>query len=66
MMATETSITKDGVSCKPIEGTPAEMEELDKSYRHLCALRDEVIAMGVMPPIAEWHTLNPYLDKKTC
>ena len=64
MMATETSITKDGVSCKPIEGTPAEMEELDKSYRHLCALRDEV--MGVMPPIAEWHTLNPYLDKKTC
>lgn len=65
-MATETSITKDGVSCKPIEGTPAEMEELDKSYRHLCALRDEVIAMGVMPPISEWHTLNPYLDRKTC
>ncbi|MDE6487175.1 MAG: malate dehydrogenase [Muribaculaceae bacterium] len=66
MMATETSITKNGVTCKPIHGTPEEMEELDKSYRHLCALRDEVIAMGVMPPISEWHTLNPYLDKKTC
>ncbi len=66
MMATETSITKDGVTCKPIKGTPAEMEELDKSYRHLCALRDEVIAMGVMPPISEWHKLNPHLNKHTC
>lgn len=42
------------------------MAELDKSYQHLCALRDEVIAMGVMPPIAEWGKLNPNLDKHTC
>ena len=32
---------------------------LEKSYKHLCALRDEVIAMGVLPPISEWHALNP-------
>lgn len=66
MMATETSITADGVSCKPISGTPEEMKELEQSYRHLCALRDEVIAMGVMPPIDKWKEINPYLDEKTC
>jgi len=32
---------------------------LEKSYKHLCALRDEVIAMGVLPAISEWHKLNP-------
>ena len=66
MMAMETTIGPDGVSCRPIAGTPAEQAELEKSYEHLCKLRDEVIAMGVMPPIAEWHKLNPYLDEKTC
>lgn len=66
MMATETSITADGVVCKPLTGTHAEMAELDKSYEHLCKLRDEVIEMGVMPPIADWHKLNPALDRKTC
>lgn len=65
MMATETSITKDGVVCKPIKGTPEEEKELEKSYEHLCKLRDEVIEMGVMPPIADWHRLNPYMDEKT-
>ena len=66
MMATETTITKDGVACVAVKGTPEEMAELDKSYEHLCALRDEVIAMGVMPPISEWAKYNPYLDEKTC
>ncbi len=65
MMASETTITKDGVTVKEVTGTPDEMAALEKSYRHLCALRDEVIAMGVMPPIDQWKTLNPYLDKKT-
>ena len=66
MMAMETTISKNGVECKPINGTPEEEKELEKSYEHLCKLRDEVIEMGVMPPIAEWHRLNPYMDKKTC
>ena len=66
MMASMTTITKDGTVCTPMHGTPEEMAELDASYKHLCALRDEVIAMGVMPPIADWKNINPNLDEKTC
>ena len=40
-------------------GTPEEIASLEESYRHLAKLRDEVIAMGVIPPIAEWAGLNP-------
>jgi len=42
-----------------VHGTPEEEAALEKSYKHLCALRDEVIAMGVLPAISEWHKLNP-------
>lgn len=66
MMAMETSITKDGVRCMPVKGTPEEESALEQSYRHLCTLRDEVISMGVMPPIDQWSKLNPYLDEMTC
>lgn len=59
MMAMETTIDKNGVSYKEIKGTPEEQKELDESYKHLCTLRDEVIAMGVLPPITDWHKLNP-------
>ncbi|MEE0977894.1 MAG: malate dehydrogenase [Muribaculaceae bacterium] len=61
MMAAETTITADGVKARIVEGTPEEQAELRKSYGHLCKLRDEVIAMGVMPPIAEWSKINPNL-----
>lgn len=66
MMAMETDITARGTECRPVKGTPEEEADLEKSYRHLVKLRDEVIEMGVMPPISEWHKLNPYLDEKTC
>ena len=59
MMAMETSITKDGITYKEVAGTPVEQEELEKSYEHLCKLRDEVIEMGIIPAIKDWHTLNP-------
>lgn len=49
MMAMETSITKDGVTYKEVTGSPSEQEELEKSYEHLCKLRDEVIEMGIIP-----------------
>ena len=61
MMAMETTLDKDGVHCKEVEGTPQENKELDQSYHHLCKLRDEVIAMGVLPPVDKWHALNPNL-----
>ena len=62
MMAMETSITKDGVHYKEVSGTPAEQKELEESYRHLCKLRDEVIAMGILPAIEDWHALNANID----
>ena len=59
MMAWETDITADGCHLKPVKGTPEEEATLEKSYEHLCALRDEVIAMGVLPAISEWNKINP-------
>ena len=59
MMAWETSITKDGVALKEVKGTPEEEDCFGKETTTSCALRDEVIAMGVLPPISEWHALNP-------
>ena len=61
MMAMETSITKDGVSYSEIKGTPEEMDELKKSYQHLADLRQQVIDMGIIPPVEQWHTINPNL-----
>ncbi|MDE7470325.1 MAG: malate dehydrogenase, partial [Paramuribaculum sp.] len=61
MMAMETTISKDGVTYREVDGTPAEKAELEQSYEHLCKLRDEVIAMGVLPAIADWSKINPNL-----
>lgn len=61
MMAMETTVDKNGVTVHPVNGTPEEHKELDQSYHHLCKLRDEVIAMGVMPPIDQWKNINPNL-----
>lgn len=59
MMAMETTVDASGVHVLPVKGTPAEEADLEKSYHHLCALRDEVISMGVLPPVEEWNKLNP-------
>lgn len=61
MMAMETTVDKNGVTVHPVNGNPEEHKELDQSYHHLCKLRDEVIAMGVMPPIDQWKNINPNL-----
>lgn len=61
MMAMETTVDKNGIEVKPVKGAPAEEAELEKSYKHLCQLRDEVIEMGVLPPVADWSKLNPNL-----
>ena len=62
MMAMETEITKDGVHYKELNGTPEEETKLKESYAHLCKLRDEVIEMGVLPAIKDWHSINPNID----
>ncbi len=61
MMAMETTVDKNGVEVKPVGGTPEEHKELDQSYHHLCKLRDEVISLGIIPPISEWSQINPNL-----
>ncbi len=64
MMAMETLLTKEGAVIQPVKGTPDEEAALDASYKHLCALRDEVISLGIMPPVADWKAINPWLDEK--
>ncbi len=61
LMAMESEITKEGVAYKNVQGTPEEHAALTESYKHLCKLRDEVIAMGIIPPVEEWRSLNPHL-----
>jgi len=61
LMAMETEITKEGVRYRNVQGTAEEHKALADSYAHLCKLRDEVISMGIVPPVAEWGRLNPHL-----
>lgn len=61
MMAMETTLDKDGVHYGAIEGTDEEKAELQRSYEHLAAMREQVVGFGVIPPVQEWHTLNPNL-----
>jgi len=60
-MAMETTLDKDGVHLSMPEGTPEEIEALKASYTHLTKLRDEVIEMGVLPPLDQWSSVNPNL-----
>ena len=61
MMAMEVSITESGSAYEEVIGTPEEMAELKKSYDHLVKMREEVIALGVLPPVEKWHEINPNL-----
>ncbi|MFH0909184.1 MAG: malate dehydrogenase [bacterium] len=61
MMAMETKLAADGVSWTMPTGTEQELNDLSASYGHLVKLRDEVITMGILPPLDQWSTLNPHL-----
>jgi malate dehydrogenase len=61
MMAMEVSITEKGSAYEEVVGTPEEMAELKKSYEHLVKMREEVIALGVLPPVEKWGEINPNL-----
>ena len=61
MMAMEVSITEKGSAYEEVVGTPEEMAEVKKSYEHLVKMREEVIALGVLPPVEKWHEINPNL-----
>jgi len=55
LMAVETRLDREGVHGTIPRGTADEMAALRASYQHLVKMRDEVIAMGVLPPLAEWR-----------
>ena len=61
MMAMPTRITSDGIYQKPIMGTDDEIKTLDASNEHLEGLRDQVIKMGALPEVKDWHKVNPNL-----
>ena len=61
MMAMETRIDKDGVHCLETKGTDEEMTALKQSAEHLAAMIAQVAEMGIIPPVADWATLNPNL-----
>lgn len=61
MMAADVRFTPGGIvgSIPPADGE--DTNALRESYTHLCGLRDEVIAAGILPPVARWRTVNPRL-----
>ncbi len=62
VMGMETVIDKDGVRyAQEIKGTEEEKAALKASYEHLVKMRDEVIAMGVIPAVEDWSSVNPNL-----
>jgi malate dehydrogenase len=61
MMAMPTVIDATGVHYSEVKGTADELAALDASYVHLCKMRDEIVELGIVPPVAEWKKLNPYL-----
>ncbi len=58
MMAMETTLDKNGVNYGELKGTDAEMAELRASYKHLTAMVDEVISLGILPTRDKWNTIN--------
>ena len=61
MMAMPTTIDKTGVHFTEPAGTEEEMASLKKSYEHLCKMRDEIVELGIVPPVSEWTKMNPNL-----
>ena len=61
MMAMETRLDAEGVFWEMPRGTDEEIEALRASYAHLSKLRDEVIEMGTLPPLADWSKVNSNL-----
>jgi malate dehydrogenase len=61
MMAADATFTRDGLTGRIPEGDAEDMAALRDSYAHLCKLRDEVIAAGLLPPLEQWRGVNPHL-----
>ena len=61
MMAMPTTIDKTGVHFVAPTGTEEEMAGLQRSYEHLCKMRDEIVELGIVPAVDQWKAMNPNL-----
>jgi len=61
MMAMPSTIDKSGVHFTAPQGTAEEMAGLQSSYEHLQKMRDEIIALGIIPAVEDWTKMNPNL-----
>jgi malate dehydrogenase len=61
MMAMPVALSGRGVEWSMPEGAQEDQEALKASYEHLVALRDQTIADGILPPLADWGKHNPNL-----
>ncbi len=61
MMAMETTLDTNGCTFTMPVGTEEELAKLDASYEHLCKMRDELVTLNIVPPVAEWASINPNL-----
>ncbi len=60
-MAMPTVIDASGVHFTAPEGTVDEMAALMVSYEHLVKMRDEIVSLGIVPPVSDWTKENPNL-----
>jgi len=61
MMAMDTTLDKNGCTYRMPQGTAEELAKLDASYEHLCKMRDELVTLNIVPPVAQWGEINPNL-----
>ena len=61
MMAMPTVIDATGVHYTEPKGTVAELADLQASYEHLCQMRDEIVDLGIIPPVSDWKKANKNL-----
>lgn len=61
MMAMPTHFGADGIEWDMPEGDDEDMAALMDSYQHVAHLRDQVIEMGLLPPLEQWGEVNPNL-----
>lgn len=61
MMGADVDFTAEGLAGKVPHGAPEDEAALLDSYQHIVKLRDQVIEMGVLPPVADWKSFNANL-----
>ena len=61
MMGADVEFTPEGLVGRIPEGDAEDMATLQDSYDHLCKMRDEIIGLGLLPPLSEWRSVNPNL-----